>query len=153
MYSLTRGQDNENEAKLGIFIINMAADQVKKRDEFCCVPNCNGNARIHKDWSFHHIPSVKKTELRKAWIIAIRRDERPLFKVCDVCTLVYLFKLHLAYLNNFLLWTRLLKHNQYVEIKQFFKVGINQNDVSTVIWLCSRSAPLEGSPLFTVLFI
>ena len=37
MYSLTRGQDNENEAKLGIFIINMAADQVKKRDEFCCV--------------------------------------------------------------------------------------------------------------------
>ena len=129
----------------------MAADQVKKRDEFCCVPNCNGNARIHKDWSFHHIPSVKKTELRKAWIIAIRRDERPLFKVCDVCTLVHLFKLHLAYLNNFLLWTRLLKHNQYVEIKQFFKVCIKQNNVSTVIWLIkflvyqwSRSAPSGG---------
>ena len=92
MYSLTPGQDNENEAKLGIFIINMAADQVKKRDEFCCVPNCNGNARIHKDLRFHHIPSVKKTELRKAWIIAIRRDEGPLFKVCDVCTCICLLK-------------------------------------------------------------
>ena len=53
----------------------MAADLVKKRDEFCCVQNCRGDAGIHKDLRFHHIPSVKKTELRKAWIIAIRRDE------------------------------------------------------------------------------
>ena len=43
MYSLTPGQDNENEAKLDIFIINIAADQVKNRDEFCCVP------ALHRD--------------------------------------------------------------------------------------------------------
>ena len=61
------------------------------------------------------------------------------------------FKLHLAYLHNFL-WTRALKHNQFVEIKQFFKVDIKQNSVSTVIWLIkfvvyqwSRSAPSGGS--------
>ena len=30
---------------------------------------------------------------------------------------------------------RVVKHIQYVEIKQFFKVGIKQNNVSTVIWL------------------
>ena len=84
MFSLTPGQDNENEAQLGIFIFKIAADQVKKRDEFCCVLNCNGNARIHMDLSFRNIASVKKTELRKAWIISIRRDEGPLFKLCDV---------------------------------------------------------------------
>ena len=44
-------------------------------------------------------------------------------------------KLHLAYFSNFFLWMRVLKHSQYVEIKQFFKVGIKQNNVSTVIWL------------------
>ena len=61
------------------------------------------------------------------------------------------FKLHLAYLHNFL-WTRALKSNQFVEIKQFFKVDIKQNSVSTVIWLIkfvvyqwSRSAPSGGS--------
>nr|XP_022327020.1 uncharacterized protein LOC111126573 [Crassostrea virginica] len=52
-----------------------------KRDEYCCVPQCNGNARIHNDLSFHRIPSLKKPELRKRWIIAIRRDEGPLFKI------------------------------------------------------------------------
>ena len=36
-------------------------------------------------------------------------------------------KLHLVYLNNFLLLMRILKHNQYVKIKQFFKVVIKQN--------------------------
>ncbi|XP_078328283.1 uncharacterized protein LOC111105514 isoform X2 [Crassostrea virginica] len=54
-----------------------------KRDEYCCVPQCNGNARIHKDLSFHRIPSLKIPELRKRWIIAIRRDEGPLFKTED----------------------------------------------------------------------
>ena len=44
-------------------------------------------------------------------------------------------ELHLAYLNNFLFCSRVLKHNQYVEIKQFFKVGSKQNNVSTFTWL------------------
>ena len=58
-----------------------AATNVKSRDEYCCVPQCNGNARIHKELSFHHIPSEKTSALRKQWIIAIRRDEGPFFKV------------------------------------------------------------------------
>ena len=43
--------------------------------------------------------------------------------------------LHLAYLNNFFLWTRVMKHNQYVEIKQFFKVCINSRNIILFIWL------------------
>lgn len=54
---------------------------IPKRDEYCCVPQCNGNARLHKELSFHKIPSLKKPDLRRRWIIAIRRDEGPLFKV------------------------------------------------------------------------
>ena len=54
---------------------------VTKRVDYCCVPHCNGNGRLHKDLSFHRIPSEKKVELRKRWIIAIRRDEGPDFKV------------------------------------------------------------------------
>lgn len=78
----------------------MAAEvtQGKKRDEYCCVPNCNGNARIHKELSFHHIPSVKKNDLRKAWIIAIRRDEGPMFKVRHECMCICLHKSDTSFL-------------------------------------------------------
>ena len=46
-----------------------------------------------------------------------------------------ILKLHTAYLNRFFLWTWVLKHNNYVEIKQFSKVDIKQTNVSTVILL------------------
>ncbi|CAC5377045.1 unnamed protein product [Mytilus coruscus] len=52
-----------------------ASSTSKKRDEYCCVPFCNGNARTNKELSFHHIPSEKKMLTRKQWIVAIRRDE------------------------------------------------------------------------------
>ena len=52
----------------------------------------------------------------------------------------------------FLLWKRVLKHNKYVEIKQFFKVGIQQNGffyrylVNQVShYHCRRSAPSRCS--------
>ena len=35
----------------------------------------------------------------------------------------------------FFIWTRVLNHNIYVEIKQFIKVDIKQNNISTVILL------------------
>ena len=35
----------------------------------------------------------------------------------------------------FFVWTRVLNHNKYVEIKQFSKVDIKQNNISTVILL------------------
>ncbi|KAK3099693.1 hypothetical protein FSP39_008144 [Pinctada imbricata] len=55
--------------------------QVGKKDDYCCVPRCNGNGRIHLELSFHHFPSEKKREFRKKWIHAIRRDEGPFFKI------------------------------------------------------------------------
>ena len=58
-----------------------AATNVKSRDEYCCVSQCNKNARIHKELSFHHTQSEKKSALRKQWIIAIRQDGGPFFKV------------------------------------------------------------------------
>ena len=35
----------------------------------------------------------------------------------------------------FSIWTRVLNHNKYVEIKQFSKEDIKQNNISTVILL------------------
>ena len=46
---------------------------------------------------------------------------------------LYSLKLHLAYLPSFFsIWTRVLNHNKYVEMKQFSKVDIKQNNISTV---------------------
>ena len=45
-------------------------------------------------------------------------------------------KLYLAYLPNFFsIWTSVLNHNKYVEIKQFSKEDIKQNNISSVILL------------------
>ena len=50
--------------------------------------------------------------------------------------LIIFLKLHFAYLPNFFsIWTRVLNHNKYVEIKQFSKEDIKQNNISTVILL------------------
>ncbi|XP_069122756.1 uncharacterized protein [Argopecten irradians] len=59
----------------------MAENIEPRRSDYCCVPHCNGNAKLHKDLSFHRFPSEKKEDLRKRWIIAIRRDEGPDFKI------------------------------------------------------------------------
>ena len=39
-----------------------------------------------------------------------------------------------------------MKHNQYVEIKQFFKVGIQQNGFFIVIWLIKFLIIIAGDP-------
>ena len=49
---------------------------------------------------------------------------------------VVLFKVTLGVSPQFFaIWTRVLNHNKYVEIKQFSKVDIKQNNISTVILL------------------
>ncbi|KAL9975993.1 hypothetical protein ACROYT_G013222 [Oculina patagonica] len=56
----------------------------------CCVPLCNNDQRkssaTGKNLKFFNFP--KDGQLRKAWIIAIRRDEGPLFKIEKDSTLV-----------------------------------------------------------------
>lgn len=48
----------------------------------CCVPLCNGDSRYHEDLRFHRIPGRTKDEkLKKEWLVKIRRDEGPDFKV------------------------------------------------------------------------
>ena len=42
---------------------------------------------------------------------------------------------HMAYLNIFFIWSRVLKHNKYVISKQFSKIDIKQNNISTIILL------------------
>ena len=46
-----------------------------------------------------------------------------------------LFKVALGVSQHFFIWTRVLKHNNYVEIKLVSKVDIKQNNVSTDILL------------------
>jgi hypothetical protein len=45
----------------------------------CCVPLCTSDSRYNPELHFHHIP--KNHELKRQWIIKIRRDEGPLFNV------------------------------------------------------------------------
>ena len=45
----------------------------------CCVPNCTNDSRYDKSLSFHSIPNDPNR--KKMWLIKIRRDEGPLFKV------------------------------------------------------------------------
>ena len=46
--------------------------------QHCCVPLCTSDSRYNPELNFHHIP--KDEELRKQWIIKIRRDEGPTSK-------------------------------------------------------------------------
>ena len=77
------------------------------------------------------------------------------------CSLYTPFKLHLAYLPNFFsIWTRVLNHNKYVEIKQFSEEDIKQNNISTIILLIKFlvyqyeiRAICKEVGLFTYLFI
>ena len=49
--------------------------------------------------------------------------------------LIKSLNVHQAYLHNlFFIWTRVLNPNKYAEIKQFSKVDIKQNNISTVIF-------------------
>ena len=65
------------------------------------------------------------------------------------------------YLNvsqQLFLWTRVLKHSKYVKMKQFSKVDIKQNNVSSFILLIKclvyqwDPRHLQGIALFTLIF-
>ena len=50
--------------------------------------------------------------------------------------MVFTFKVALGVSPQFFsIWTRVLNHNKYIEIKQFSKEDIKQNNISTVILL------------------
>ncbi|KAJ8307895.1 hypothetical protein KUTeg_014542, partial [Tegillarca granosa] len=50
-----------------------------KSKQHCCVPLCTFDARNNPNLNFHHIP--KDPDVRKQWIIKIRRDEGTHFKI------------------------------------------------------------------------
>ncbi|KAJ8306180.1 hypothetical protein KUTeg_016725 [Tegillarca granosa] len=50
-----------------------------KSKQHCCVPLCTSDARYNPNLNFHHIP--KDPDVRKQWIIKIRRDEGTHFKI------------------------------------------------------------------------
>ena len=59
---------------------NKAGSSRKTSNSFhCCVPLCTSDSRYDASLHFHRIPS--SLELRKQWILRIRRDEGPFFKV------------------------------------------------------------------------
>ncbi|CAH3133070.1 unnamed protein product [Pocillopora meandrina] len=48
----------------------------------CCVPLCNGDSCYHHELKFHHLPGHEKdTKLREEWLVKIRRDKSPDFKI------------------------------------------------------------------------
>jgi len=57
--------------------------QPRKKSCFhCCVPQCNGDSRYHNELKFHRLPGGEAgKETRKRWLVKIRRDEGPDFKV------------------------------------------------------------------------
>ncbi|KAK3742616.1 hypothetical protein QZH41_018331 [Actinostola sp. cb2023] len=57
--------------------------QPRKKSCFhCCVPQCNGDSRYHNELKFHRLPGGEAgKETRKRWLVKIRRDEGPDFKI------------------------------------------------------------------------
>ncbi|EDO32204.1 predicted protein [Nematostella vectensis] len=48
----------------------------------CCVPRCTGDSRYNTELTFHRIPSrPSDEEIRKKWLVKIRRDEGSSFKI------------------------------------------------------------------------
>ncbi|EDO46201.1 predicted protein [Nematostella vectensis] len=48
----------------------------------CCVSRCTGGSRYNTELTFHRIPSrPSDEEIRKKWLVKIRRDEGPSFKI------------------------------------------------------------------------
>ncbi|XP_078482097.1 protein MBD-R2-like isoform X2 [Ciona intestinalis] len=45
----------------------------------CCVPICTGDSRYNTSLSFHRMP--KDEQMRKQWVVKIRRDVGPNFKI------------------------------------------------------------------------
>lgn len=61
---------------------NTCSDSRRQSSYHCCVPLCNGDSRYDKTLKFHRIPGRQKdSQLRKDWLVKIRRDEGPHFKV------------------------------------------------------------------------
>jgi len=60
-------------------------------DDHCCVPDCNNRWNRNPELSFHTFP--KNKEQKRRWILAIKRDEGPAFKVTNstvVCSAHFL---------------------------------------------------------------
>lgn len=72
-----------------------------KNKQHCCVPNCVSDGRYDDSIHFHHIP--KDEDIKKQWIIKIRRDEGPLFKVgSSTTTQKYYLINHYLFLKIFI---------------------------------------------------
>ena len=56
----------------------------RKSSYHCCVPRCNGDSRYDRTLKFHRLPGRQKdAQVQKEWLVKIRRDEGPHFKVSD----------------------------------------------------------------------
>ena len=52
---------------------------------YCCVPLCKNRSVCDASLSFHCFPNEgSRKEARKAWLVAIRRDEGPHFKITEL---------------------------------------------------------------------
>ena len=101
-----------------------------------------------KTYKNNTIPSPKKANLNRkvlTWILQFI-----IISILRNC-IWYWKVIHRLWFTRIRISTIFYEHNQYVQIKQFFKVGI-KNNVSTVIWLIkflvyqwSTSAPSGGS--------
>ena len=70
------------EAELALVISPGAKNPNDKRGQIrhCCVPKCKQDSRYDPSVIYHTFPA--DIQLRKKWIVAIRRDPGKEFKVC-----------------------------------------------------------------------
>ena len=101
--------------------------------------------------SYMHLISAWLVEAENLdWCLFRVSDQRLIksfVKSCPKFQLDMLLKLHLAYLPNFFsIWIRVLNHNKYVEIKQFSKEDIKQNNILLIKFLVYQWDPrhLQG---------
>ncbi|XP_046334582.1 THAP domain-containing protein 11-like [Haliotis rufescens] len=94
--------------------------------EHCCVPQCMSDTRYDKSVSFHSFP--QDADLRKLWIVAIRRDEGPFFTVTKKTTVCS---------NHFL-----NEDYKYTPVRRTLKQGI----VPSLFPWSSAKKPRKGPP-------
>lgn len=119
-----------------------------KTSRHCCVPLCTSDSRYEPELHFHHIP--KNEDLKKQWIIKIRRDEGPLFKVSTLQSFYFILNKCRYLARGTFSQNTSYQHDQYFpasqytcnkSICQYFRITVN-GTINKVLYIPHCAKPV-----------